>query len=382
MPDTVKSSFAKQMAPLRERYLHDLSSRCDELKSHLGRLQASGLTPPVSEPLALLAHSLAGSGATYGFPDLSKKARLVENSLSPELVDLHQVIVNLVELIASCESLLKRPHKVSLHDLVAAQPMASKELATVLVVDDNPEIRRLFATLLADFATVLGARTASEAMAVMAKSRPDLVLLDDEMPGGISGTAMLEELRFNPAFRSLPVIMVTANNDAGRINRIMKSGVIDYIVKPFQPRHAMERIKSHLQRLRTSVLVVDDDIAIRLLLGTAFDDAGMHSRLAENGSEALAMMKDIAPDLVLLDYLMPGMSGVDVLQVMNEDPALAHIPVVFLTGKNDVTDVTRALKLGAVDYIVKPCSPQKVVRRCLQIVEQRGAGKRAVLADR
>ncbi len=366
MASIEKAVLAKMMAPLRERYLKNLSSSCDDLTGMLGRLRDGHMSPALVENLTLLAHSLAGSGGTYGFPEVSKRALALEDSLNPEVVDRDEVINKLQELTEACGRLLNRPLKVSLQEFANLQPEQPPPTATILVVDDNPDIRQLFATLLGSSAKIVSARSASEAFAVMAKSRPDLMLLDDMMPG-TSGTAMLKELRFNPAFRDIPVIMVTANRNAEAISRMLGSNVLDLIIKPFQPQQAAERIKEHLNRLRTSVLIVDDDSNTRALLLSVFAAAGVHARVAENGAEALALMQQAPPDGVLLDYMMPGMNGAAVLEAMKEDPALADIPVIFLTAKNDVDNVLRVLKLGAVDYIVKPVSPEEVLKRCLHL---------------
>lgn len=367
MPSVGNVSIAKIMAPLRERYLESLSPICDDLKNMLHGLQEARMSPALVDHLARLAHNIAGSGGSYGFPDISWKARALEECLRGQSVDRDEIIALLRELITTCEKILNRPVKVSLQQFVAARPEA-QALATVLVVDSNQEIRRMFGSLLADSATVVSARTAAEAFTIIEKARPDLILLDDQMPDSLSGLTMLEELRLKPDYRHIPVIMVTANNDVTKVQRIANSNVRDYLVKPIQPQQAAERVKAHLRRLRTSVLVVDDDNAIRALLYNVFIAAGFQTRMAENGFEALDQMRDSAPDIVLLDYQMPGMDGPAVLEAMKGDETLADALVVFLTGKRDVEDVTRALKLGAIDYIVKPCAPQNVLKRCLQVL--------------
>lgn len=109
------------------------------------------------------------------------------------------------------------------------------------------------------------------------------------------------------------------------------------------------------------ILIADDDHNLRLLVHTTLEDPRYEILEAENGSEALCTIRDQHPDLVLLDWMMPGMSGIEVLQAMNEAPALAAIPVVMLTARAQAADRQRAVELGAAAYLTKPFSPLELM---------------------
>jgi diguanylate cyclase (GGDEF)-like protein len=92
--------------------------------------------------------------------------------------------------------------------------------------------------------------------------------------------------------------------------------------------------------------------------------AGGHTVVeAASGAAALASCREQGPDVVLLDVEMPGMSGWDVLAEMKADPSLSDIPVVFLTGRSDTADMVEGLRLGAHDYVRKPCEPAELLAR-------------------
>jgi diguanylate cyclase (GGDEF)-like protein len=110
------------------------------------------------------------------------------------------------------------------------------------------------------------------------------------------------------------------------------------------------------------LLVVDDDIGTIRLLASIVRDFG-EVFFATDGAEALAMIGQQQPDLVLLDAEMPGMDGFDVCRAIKSDPALADLPVLFITAHSDVEIETQALELGAVDFIIKPPSPAIVRAR-------------------
>jgi len=131
-----------------------------------------------------------------------------------------------------------------------------------------------------------------------------------------------------------------------------------------------------------SVLVVDDTPEnIDVLVSVLKDDYKVSA--ATSGPIALSLLRRYPPDIILLDVVMPGMSGYEVCSVLREDPLTRHIPVIFITSKNEVQDEQRGLDLGAVDYITKPFSPAIVkarVRNHLALLDRRRALEQQVQA--
>ena len=102
--------------------------------------------------------------------------------------------------------------------------------------------------------------------------------------------------------------------------------------------------------LKPSILVVDDTPEnIDVLKGLLSADYKVKASI--NGEKALSSMEKSKPDLVLLDIMMPGMDGYEVIEIMKSKPALAKIPVIFLTAKSEEEDEAKGFELGAVDYI-------------------------------
>lgn len=101
------------------------------------------------------------------------------------------------------------------------------------------------------------------------------------------------------------------------------------------------------------VLVVDDTEAnIDMLVEALGDDYEV--MVAMDGEDALEMVEEEPPDLILMDIMMPGMDGFEACEKLKSDPATSGIPVIFLTGMTDQADKDRGMKLGAIDYIFKP----------------------------
>ena len=113
----------------------------------------------------------------------------------------------------------------------------------------------------------------------------------------------------------------------------------------------------------TTALIVDDDPDVCDLVAYKLEQSGFEVRRATNGQEALESVATQLPDVVLLDIMMPGLSGLEVLERWRVEPSTAHLAVLLLTAKAQESDVERGFELGADDYIVKPFSPREVVRR-------------------
>jgi DNA-binding response OmpR family regulator len=112
-----------------------------------------------------------------------------------------------------------------------------------------------------------------------------------------------------------------------------------------------------------TVLLVEDEPDVVDLLRFHLRRAGFKVLVADTGPDGLEAVRQNLPDAVILDIMLPGLSGLEVCRAMKSDPALAAIPVLMLTAKGDVKDRVKGLETGAEDYVTKPFSPKEVVLR-------------------
>ena len=111
------------------------------------------------------------------------------------------------------------------------------------------------------------------------------------------------------------------------------------------------------------ILIVEDEANIIKLITIRLQRLGHHISSADNGAAALEQVREIAPDLILLDVMIPVMNGFQVLQQLKADPATAQIPVLMLTARGHERDIVAGLEGGADDYIVKPFSFPELISR-------------------
>lgn len=109
------------------------------------------------------------------------------------------------------------------------------------------------------------------------------------------------------------------------------------------------------------VLVVDDEIAIAKLIMFVLESNGYDVRIAADGEAAIDAIKEKKPDLMVLDLMLPTISGFDVLQNIRQEMGITDLPVIVLTCRGQKEDRDKAIKLGATEYLTKPFSPTSLV---------------------
>lgn len=118
------------------------------------------------------------------------------------------------------------------------------------------------------------------------------------------------------------------------------------------------------------ILVVDDEKDIIQLIRYNLEREGFKVESASDGNEALKKADELKPDLILLDIMLPGKDGYEVIKSLNQNEKTANIPVIFLTAKSAEFDEVLGLELGADDYIVKPISPRKLISRIRAVLRR------------
>jgi DNA-binding response OmpR family regulator len=132
---------------------------------------------------------------------------------------------------------------------------------------------------------------------------------------------------------------------------------------------ATVRIQDDYSAGRVPVLLIaDDDEDILMLVQLRLSRSGYEVVVARDGEEALQLAREKQPDLVVLDWMMPKASGLEVLRAMRADESVASIPVVLLTARVSESDIQEGIDAGADDYIAKPFSPQELASRIQTIL--------------
>jgi two-component system phosphate regulon response regulator PhoB len=123
--------------------------------------------------------------------------------------------------------------------------------------------------------------------------------------------------------------------------------------------------------MSANILVVEDEPGIQELLKLNLNHHGHDVIIAADAEEATARMRDSLPDLILLDWMLPGASGIELARRVRADPRLKDVPIIMLTARGDERDKVLGLETGADDYITKPFSPRELMARIKAVLRRR-----------
>jgi CheY-like chemotaxis protein len=212
----------------------------------------------------------------------------------------------------------------------------------VLVIDDDPQARDLLRrTLEGEGYTVETADSGEAALERARELNPAVITLDVMMPS-MDGWAVLRALKADPGLQQIPVVMVSIIHEKGMAFAL---GAADYLTKPVDRELLRLVVGKYVEASGPGdLLVVDDDPAARQLVRRTLEPSGWTVREAENGRDALDRVADAAPDLIVLDLMMPVLDGFGFLRELRRGEAGRAIPVIVLTAKEVTPEEKRFLE--------------------------------------
>ncbi len=238
---------------------------------------------------------------------------------------------------------------------------------TVIVIDDSETFREAMREALESVGyAVVTAASGEEGLRAAAYVHPDAILIDEELPG-IAGSEVVRQIRLDAALRRTPCLLLTASEDPhteldalnagadGFARKDEDTGIIltrlRAVLRAAPMRQAIDRTASLQSPKR--ILAVDDSLTYLHELAAQLTDEGYDVVLARSGEEALDMLGVQAVDCVLLDLVMPGLSGNDTCRRIKSSPRWRDIPLIILTAREEREAMIEGIDAGADDYIVK-----------------------------
>ncbi len=271
--------------------------------------------------------------------------------------------------------------------------------ARILVVDDLEANRRLLeAKLSAEYYDVITARRGEEAVQLAKREKPDLILLDVMMPGGIDGYEACRRLKTQPETRHIPVIILTTLDDRDNKLRGLQAGAEEFLTKPIDDVHLIARVKSLL-----SLKVVIDELRAReasgMRLGVIGEDlrpdpldqhrlvAGNVLVVDDNAHQVKAIKAALGvehlvtllgseeaarpPDLVVVSVTAKSFDGFRVIARMRSGEPTRHLPILAVVEPDDRVRALRALELGAHDIIARPIDDEELMARARTLMRRK-----------
>jgi diguanylate cyclase (GGDEF)-like protein len=355
-------TWEDELNEITAEFLASLAPRLALLASSLAS-RAALAEPAQREKLRREFHSLAGAGATFGLLELSEAARrgeafcqaLEDGRLDPE---------------AAAERLL-----AVVEAMCAAQPGVATAVACglppeehaareVLVVVADPAVQsRLMRLLTAEGLGVTSAASAEEARAAFAHRLPDGVVVDLRLPDG-SGYEVVEDLRARPGGDATAVLIFNLTAAFLDHTEAIHAGADAFFENPVEWEAVIRKLHQLLERVtadRPRILLVEDDAHTASYGRSILEAAGYQVEVCgepRRFDEALAAFR---PDLILMDIVLPDISGYDLTRYVRQDDQYVALPIIFLTSENDSGARIRTVKAGGDDYLLKPVNPSVLV---------------------
>jgi len=262
--------------------------------------------------------------------------------------------------------------------------MAQVSNPRFLVVDDFEAMRKMVKNNLIamGYEKVIIAANGAEAIKQLKSGSFDCIISDWNMPE-VTGIELLKYARSTLPYKHTPFMLVTAEVETKSVTAAINNGVSEFLIKPFTPAAFREKVSwmlanptnqcrnrktirktstdtspSEPQNIERPSILVVDDVASNIDVISGILKRLYQVKVATSGKKALKICQgNTPPDLILLDVMMPEMDGLEVCRLLKENSDTESIPVIFLTAKSEITDMTEGFSKGAVDYITKPANP-------------------------
>jgi two-component system NtrC family sensor kinase len=255
----------------------------------------------------------------------------------------------------------------------------------IVVIDDSATYLKILKTYLErEGYEVHAAMTGEEGLEVVGRVHPNLILCDYLLPG-MKGDEFCKQVKLHGASRNIPIVMLTARGDREDITTGLDAGADDYIVKSQDIDILLLRVKNLLRTsvevteapsdapvlARQKVLTIDDDAFYRAQIARMLTDEGYEVEQAGTGEDGLAAVARTTFDLILVDFVMPGLQGDEVARELKRGEATREIPVILLTSRMDKQDMITGLNAGADDYIIKSTDVEVLKSRVKALIRRK-----------
>lgn len=326
----------------------------------------------------LEAHKLAGSLGMFGVNEGSRLAKTVEDLLADDRALNRQERKKLANIVSNLRQALERADDAVPELLLVSEPV--DERPQLLIVHSDQAVTD---QLIAE-ANLRGLRShvvsdVTSARSLLAERLPDVVLLDlptdqhkqDSSPPSPASLALLAELSsYSPP---IPVIVLTTQNqliDRVKIARLGGKRILQSPINPVEAVEAVNQVLQHTQQADARVLVVDDDPHVLISLQKLLQPWGIKVSILDTPLRFLEVLEMTDPDLLILDVEMPCINGIELCQVVRNDPLWSGIPILFLTAHTDAETMQQVFMAGADDFVRKPVVGPELVTRILNRLER------------
>jgi diguanylate cyclase (GGDEF)-like protein len=351
---------------LRASFVHEAAGRLEQVTKLLDALARNPADSASFLELRRRFHAFAGAGTSYGFPEVTalglrgerECAGLIRQGTAPRPEDLERWREVVAQMRAIFADARDARAEVPREPATPRPPGAD----TILIVDDDENVRHSLTRLLETEGMFPRAvSTKAEAVKAMAEDMPRGVITDIRLPDG-SGYDVVEHIRGLPLpeAESLPILILSPLSPFLDKVEAIHCGADGYFEKPVDWEALMRRLQHLLERNRPEsarILSVEDDPHQSAFVSAVLKSAGYDVCVCDDPTRFEADLVAFKPDLVLMDIMLPGITGYDLVRYLRQDERHAALPVIFLTTDGQLQARIETAKVGGDDHLLKPVPP-------------------------
>lgn len=363
-----ESDVAKKLATLQITYKQQLPEKISRIKSLWDSLDQNLLSNNSLQDMHRMAHTLAGSGGTFGAVTVSTVAREFDNQLKELLDESGQDIVIYDDIQRKIDKFIVQLDQASDEwqpsIIPHIKPSKEKELRTgniiYLAEDDELLAENIMATLeQADYVVKIFSELTAFEKAFEVEI-PSAILMGVVFEEGIhAGTDIIARLKNNNE-KFPPVIFISARDDIEVRLAAARAGAHRYFSKPLNMNkltHTLDKLTTQVSTQPYRVLLIDSDKTLLEHYSLLLSDADLDVKALSDPLEALNELVIYKPDVVVSNVYMSGCSGPELAKIIRLDDKWATLPIMFLSSELDLHTQLDAMTLGADDFLLKPVEP-------------------------
>lgn len=371
------AALARSMAELMREYMEELPAEIEKMRAGIVQAKTEDDPRPGMKIARLQSHKLRGTAGSFGLKALGDLMGAIEDKIrahEPNFEKNAEAFYKELEEDAEHAVQLNQEaqKKFAIHSMKDSKAAELRSISRILVVaEDQAFIESVERVAKQRLIELVKAATIDDVIHILSKKSIDAILIDVnpeeqrsfELVGAIRETAPNE----------IPIAFVS--EDAKLDDRLLAAhlGASLYINKPVDPdslEDAVQRLMILSSRERPKILIVDDDMHFARRVARILMDRGMETQLLAEPLKILEKLQEFPPDILILDLMMPYISGFDICKMLRTMPRWQDLPIIFVTAQTGIDTRIAAFSCGADDYLPKPLSAEELVARVTLRVER------------
>lgn len=383
MPDP-KEILQNRLISLRQEYIKHLKDKINAIKECWAKTRSANSKSDDFYELTHQIHSLYESGATFGLNSLSEIAHKLDglvkslyekgNTPSEEHYEQIDILIQALEHTTIDESQRDNNNQQNLWSPAKNVLMPQRDAITICIVDDDKILSQQIATMLEFNGYVVHVFNQLQGVKdQIIKVKPAAIIMDMVFPeGDLAGAKIMLDINHRINI-NIPVVFISVRDDINARLHSVRAGSFHYLNKPLDFDKLLAAVEDVTKEHKIDpyrVLIIDDDKPLSEFYALVLKQAGLSTAIINNPFDALTVINEMRPELILLDINMPECSGLELASIIRQQEKFTGVSIIFLSSEKGFNRQLAAIDMGGDDYLTKPIEPGYLVATVISRVNR------------